>query len=93
MNFLNFFSTFVLLDPDPEYGSGSTDPIESDPIQIRIRNPGQSTTQRKLEESVLLYFCSMENSVVDPHHVDADPDSTYHPNADPDADPDSDFFI
>jgi hypothetical protein len=26
--------------------------------------------------------------VVDPHHFDADPDSTYHP----DADPDSDFF-
>ncbi len=26
-------------------------------------------------------------SVVDPHHVDADPDSTYHPYADPDADP------
>ncbi len=22
-------------------------------------------------------------SVVDPHHVDADPDSTYHPDADP----------
>jgi hypothetical protein len=27
---------------------------------------------------------------VDPHHFDADPDSTYHPDADPDAD--SDFF-
>jgi hypothetical protein len=26
---------------------------------------------------------------VDPHHVDADPDSTYHP----DADPDSDFYF
>jgi hypothetical protein len=22
---------------------------------------------------------------VDPHHVDADPDSTYHPDADPDS--------
>jgi hypothetical protein len=30
-------------------------------------------------------------SVVDPHHVDADPESTYHPDADPDdADPDPD---
>jgi hypothetical protein len=31
---------FALLDPDPdpEYGSGSIDPIESDPIRIRIRN-------------------------------------------------------
>ncbi len=35
-------------------------------------------------------------SVVDPHHVDADPDSTYHPDANldptfhPDADPDPD---
>jgi hypothetical protein len=28
-----------------------------------------------------------------PHHVDADPDSTYHPDADPDADPDSDFLF
>jgi hypothetical protein len=27
--------------------------------------------------------------VVDPHHVDAVPDSTYHP----DADPDSDFYL
>ncbi len=33
---------------------------------------------------------------MDPHHVDADPDSTYHPDADPDsdflfdADPDAD---
>jgi hypothetical protein len=27
------------------------------------------------------------SSVVDPHHFDADPDSTYHPDADPDADP------
>ncbi len=26
-------------------------------------------------------------SVVDPHHVDADPDSTFHPDADPDQDP------
>jgi hypothetical protein len=28
------------MDPDSESGSGSTDPIESDPIRIRIRNPG-----------------------------------------------------
>ena len=30
---------------------------------------------------------------MDPHHFDADPDSTYHPSADPDADPDSDFLF
>ncbi len=30
---------------------------------------------------------------MDPHQVDADPESTYHPNADPDADPDSDFLF
>ncbi len=24
---------------------------------------------------------------MDPHHTDADPDSTYHPDADPDPDP------
>jgi hypothetical protein len=28
---------------------------------------------------------------VDPHHFDADPDLTYHPDADPDADPDPNF--
>jgi hypothetical protein len=27
-----------------------------------------------------------KGSVADPHHVDADPDSTYHSNADPDYD-------
>jgi hypothetical protein len=36
---------------------------------------------------------------VDPHHVDADPDSTYHPDANPDsdflfdADLDTDFYL
>ncbi len=25
-----------------------------------------------------------DTSVVDPHHLDAEPDSTYHPDADPD---------
>jgi hypothetical protein len=30
---------------------------------------------------------------VDPHHIDADPDSTFHSDADPDADPDSDFYF
>ncbi len=35
-----------------------------------------------------LMHCVPWGSVVDPHHVDADPDTTYHP----DADPDSDFF-
>ncbi len=32
-------------------------------------------------------------SVVDPYHIDTDPDSTHHPEADPDADRDSDIFI
>jgi hypothetical protein len=37
--------------------------------------------------------------MVDPHHIDADPDSTYHPDADPDptfhpdADPDTDTSL
>jgi hypothetical protein len=30
-------------------------------------------------------------SVVDSHHLDEDPDSTYHPDADPYADPDPTF--
>jgi hypothetical protein len=33
------------------------------------------------------------SSVVDPHHLDADPDLTYHPDADPDAYPDLDFYL
>jgi hypothetical protein len=44
----------------------------------------------------------MHQGNVDPHHLDADPDSTYQPNADPDADqgcflfdadPDPDFYL
>jgi hypothetical protein len=31
--------------------------------------------------------------VVDPHQVYADPDSTYHPDADPDLEPDPSFQI
>jgi hypothetical protein len=34
-----------------------------------------------------------ESTVVDPHHIDADPDSIYHPDADLDADPDYDFYL
>jgi hypothetical protein len=43
------------------------------------------------QQRILLSSC-----VVDPHHIDADPDSPYHPDADPDsnflfdADPDPD---
>jgi hypothetical protein len=33
------------------------------------------------------------SSVVDPHHVDADPDPTFHPDAGPEADPDFDFLF
>jgi hypothetical protein len=35
------------------------------------------------------------SSVLNPHHVDVDPDWTYHHDADPDpdADPDSDFYF
>jgi hypothetical protein len=42
-----------------------------------IHNTGSNTVPR---------LFSILNSVVDPHHVDADPDSTYHPDADPDPD-------
>jgi hypothetical protein len=28
---------------------------------------------------------------VDPHHLDADPDPTFHPDADPDSDQDADL--
>jgi hypothetical protein len=32
-------------------------------------------------------------SVADPHHVDADPDPTFHFDADPNADQDLDFYL
>jgi hypothetical protein len=32
-------------------------------------------------------------SVVDPHYIVADPNSTYYPDSDPDTDPDSDFYF
>ncbi len=34
-----------------------------------------------------LWQLAPEGSVVDPHHFDEDPDSTFHPDADPDPDP------
>ncbi len=37
--------------------------------------------------------CKLQSSFVDPHHLDTDPDSTYHPDADLNADPDSDFYL
>jgi hypothetical protein len=37
----------------------------------------------------MLLLGRLFGSIVDPHHVDADPDSTYHL----DADPDSDFYL
>jgi hypothetical protein len=53
---MNFSKKFLLLwvilalldpdlDPDSEYGSGSTDPVESrsNPDPIRIRNPEKNT--------------------------------------------------
>jgi hypothetical protein len=34
-----------------------------------------------------------ETNIVDPHQVDADPDSTYQPDADPDPYPDPSFQL
>jgi hypothetical protein len=45
--------------------------------------------------SALFYLLwnQLLGSVVDPRHLDADPDSIYHQDANPDADPDSDFYL
>jgi hypothetical protein len=62
--------------------------------------PPSSASSREQAELLARYQSSFDDeqvinhsSFVDPHHVDADqvvdPDSTYHP----DADPDPDFFI
>jgi ankyrin repeat protein len=44
-----------------------------------------------------LGFCILiyagQVSVVDLHHIDVDPDSNYHPDADLDVNPDSDFLF
>jgi hypothetical protein len=44
-----------------------------------------------------MHFRNILTSVVDPHHSDADPGSTYHPDADPDptfhTDADPDFYL
>ncbi len=39
------------------------------------------------------FFAIVKGSVVDPHHLDADPDSTFHLDADPAPAPDSGFQI
>jgi hypothetical protein len=63
-------------------------------LQNRIFTTAAATAGRHTEQSNLkklpkLLKCVV-SSVVDPHHVDADseadPNSTYHPDADPDSD-------
>ncbi len=43
-------------------------------------------------DNSVLVFCPNQ-CVVDPHHINADQDSTYHPGADPGADADSDIYL
>jgi hypothetical protein len=52
-------------------------------LPLLWKNSGQyPAAQRRGEDCIT-------SSVVDPHHLDADPDSTYYP----DADPESDFHL
>ncbi len=60
----------------------------------------KKTRVKKSRDTVPLNYVRQKikallSNVVDPHHIDADPDaypySTYHPDADPDAD--SDFYV
>jgi hypothetical protein len=56
------------------------------PLSIRI---GLSTFfygEHKISEDVQVKDIPLKSSVLNPHHVDADPDSIYHPDADPDSD-------
>ncbi len=51
------------------------------------------TRARETAPSLIAAYSDKEKfmqviSVVDPHHLDADPDSTFHPDADQDTDPD-----
>jgi hypothetical protein len=45
--FLFLWVIFALLDPDSESGSGSTDPMNPDPIRIRIHNPAHFISFRR----------------------------------------------
>ncbi len=54
------------------------------------------TRAREAAPSLIAAYSDKEKfmqviSVADPHHLDADPDSTFHPDADPDPDPDPSF--
>jgi hypothetical protein len=40
-----------------------------------------------LQSFLRFFFLWHFYSVVNPHHLDADPDSTFHPDANPDPDP------
>jgi hypothetical protein len=60
-------------------------PIRPDPFSQDHNTPLARSISLNSTSTVHL------NSVVDSHHFDADPDSTYHADADPDADPDPTF--
>jgi hypothetical protein len=71
---------------------------------LRIDETAQSTVSDKDQGENLgrgpeIFCCRLTGSVVDPHHIDADPNSDHDPDADPDpdyhfdADPDPDFYL
>jgi hypothetical protein len=54
-------------------------------LPLLWKNSGQYPAAQRRGEACIT------SSVVDQHHLDADPDSIYHPDVDMDADPESDF--
>jgi hypothetical protein len=58
-------------------------------MSIKHRKIVSETENKYLIEQVVFVL----SSVVDAQHFYADLDSTYHPDADPDVNPDSDFFV
>ncbi len=72
-------------------------------LVVKDATPLNNSTADKASIEFTANTNTVRASVVDPHHFDLDPDSTYHPDADPDpeiwflfdadvdADPDSTF--
>jgi hypothetical protein len=60
------------------------------PTAWLILSPESPVAMKAWHIHRLINTTTSPTSIVDPYHFDADPDSTYHPDADPDAGPDLD---
>jgi hypothetical protein len=61
--------------------------------EVPSSSSSQPSTRPWLNKSLVAVKEQVEYSIMYPHHLDADPDSTYYLDADPDKDPDSDLYL